>query len=679
MTLALEPILRVRRHLVIAAWVVIVGAAQVSAQEQQRTPDLTEMPLEALMNLEVTSVLKKPQRVADAATAIFVLTQEDIRRSGATSVAEALRLVPGLYVARIDSNVWVVNARGFTARFSTQFLVLVDGRAVYNPVFSGVFWDVVDMVIEDIDRIEVIRGPGAALWGANAVNGIINIITKRARDTLGGLASVGAGTEEQGFGTLRYGAKLGDVAFRAYAKYFNRDEFVLDTPRHDGAGDAWEIVRSGVRVDAEVSERDTLTLIGNGYRGTVGETALVASVGSPVATPRRFDQGVEGVDILSRWVRTLSQESSFQVQLYYDWFRRDDLRAPGALQTYDGEIQYRFPLGGFNDVVAGLGYRYHHFDSQPGNFVVYVPPTADLHLFNVFVQDDVTLVTKVLHLILGTKLEHTTYTGLEWEPNARLLWTPTRAHTLWGAVSRAVRTPGIAERQEHFSVVLQPTATVPVPTVVVIRPDSNPSGGFQSEKLLAYEVGYRSQVRPELAFDVVAFYHYYTDLQLSEFESRTLRAVPTPHLVVTNRFKNGFDSEVYGIEFLSEIDPVNWWKLRVAYSWLTRHDYRHVVTLARSDRNEAPSQQGYVRSMLDLGRGFELDLTPRYVAALPEGNARDYVELDARLGWRSRGVELALVGRNLLRPEHLEFNSSDVGPVPVAVQREVLFKATLRF
>jgi iron complex outermembrane receptor protein len=688
-TATLQPIRRARRRLVIAACVMILGsAAPISGQERQGAPllierqqatDLTEMPLEALMNLEVTSVSKKPQRVADAAAAIFVLTQEDMRRSGATTIAEALRLVPGLYVARIDSNVWVVNARGFTARFSTQFLVLVDGRAVYNPVFAGVFWDVVDMPLEDIDRIEVIRGPGAALWGANAVNGVVNIITKRARDTLGGLASGAGGTEEHGSGALRYGAKLGDVAVRAYAKYFNRDDFVANTPPHDGAGDEWEIFRGGFRADAEASERDTLTLIGNWYKGTVGETVLFSTFTSAARTLKQFTQGVEGLDILSRWVRTISLDSSLQLQLYYDRWRRDDLRAPGTLQTYDGELQYRFPLGTFNDVIAGLGYRYHHLDSRPGNFVTYVPPTADLHLFSAFVQDDVTLVKKMLHLILGTKLEHTTYSGLEWEPNARILWTPSPAHTLWGAVSRAVRTPSIAERQERFTVVIPPTATTPVRAVFVTQADSNPAKGLQSEKLLAYEVGYRTQPRPGLAFDIVAFYHYYTDLMLEEFESRTLQTTPSPYLLFTSRFRNGFDSEVYGIEFLSEIDPVTWWKFRVAYSWLERHDYRHILTLFKTNRNQAPSQQGSVRSLLDLGHGFELDVTPRWVSELPQGNARDYVELDARLGWRSRAVELALTGRNLLHSEHLEFNSQTVGPAPVAIQREVLLKATFRF
>jgi iron complex outermembrane receptor protein len=677
---------RPARRLLIGAWVAIVASVSpLSAQEKpappsttierQRGPDLTELPLEALMNLEVTSVAKKPQRVADAAAAIFVLTQEDIRRSGATTLPEALRLVPGLYVARQDSNVWHVNARGFTGRFSSQFLVLLDGRAVYTPIFGGVVWSLVDTVLEDIERIEVIRGPGASLWGANAVNGIINIVTKRAHDTQGGLASGGGGTEERGFGTLRYGAKFGDVAVRAYAKYFNRDEFVVNQPGHEGAGDAWEIFRSGFRADAEVSEHDTVTLIGNWFKGSVDETVRMATLASPVLASKEFSQPVQGLDVTARWVRTFSATSSLQLQLYYDWSRLDTLRVPVSLRTYDGELQYRFPLGSFNDIVTGVGYRHHHFDSEPGNFAIFVPPTADLHLFNIFVQDDVTLVQKMLHLILGTKIEHTTYSGLEWEPNARLLWTPAPNHTLWGAVSRAVRTPSIAERQETVSAVAPPTATVPIPTVVTTHAGSNPSNGFQSEKLLAYEIGYRGQVRPELAFDLVAFYHYYQGLQLDELQTVSLQPTPVLHADITSRFKNGFDSEVWGIELLAEIDPARWWKCRVAYTWTERHDFRRVKSIFPTNTTRAPNQHGYVRSMLDLPEGFELDVTPRWVSDLPKGNAREYIELDARLGWRWRAVELALVGRNLLHAEHPEFE----GVLPVAVQREVLFKATLRF
>lgn len=686
-TRSLQLLRRVRRLVLVACLGVVAAPTEGPAEEvraaavateKQRTGDLTELPLEALMELEVTSVSKKPQRVADAAAAIYVLTQEDIRRSGATSIAEALRLVPGLYVARIGSNAWAVSARGFTGRYSSQFLVLVDGRAVYTPTFSGVFWEVVDTVLEDIERIEVIRGPGAALWGANAVNGVVNIITKRARDTLGGLATFGAGTEERGFGTLRYGAKQGDVAVRGYLKYFNRDEFVLDTPQHDGAGDAWEIFRSGFRLDADVSARDTVTLIGNWHKGTVSETALVSDLMAPTPVGKEFVNGVEGLDITSRWVRAISQASSLQLQLYYDWLRREDFRIHLSIRTYDADLQYRFPVGTFNDVIVGLGYRHYHLDSTAGQFIGMVPPTADLHLFSAFVQDDVSIVKNVLHLILGTKLEHTTYTGLEWEPNARLLWTPTTGHTLWGAVSRAVRTPSIGERQRTLTFVTPPGPGVPVPTVFVIRPDSQ-TDGAGSEKLLAYEVGYRTQVRPGLTFDVAAFYHRYTDLILSELQSTTLQPAPVPHVLVASTTKNAFDSEVYGFELLAEFEPFTWWKLRGAYAFLARQDDRRVVTIQTTDANRSPQSVAHVRSLLDLGRGFELDVVARYVGDLPEGNAREYFELDARLGWRSRAVELALVGRNLVHAQHLEYNNVALGPVPVGVQREMLFKATLRF
>lgn len=662
--------------------ILTVGLA-TNAFGQRQPSDLTELPLEALMNLEVTSVSKRPQRLADSATAIFVLTQDDIRRSGATSIPEALRLVPGLHVARVDSNVWVVNARGFSSRFSTKFLVLLDGRAVYTPEFAGVFWDVQDTVLEDIERIEVIRGPGAALWGANAVNGVINIVTKRARDTQGGLLALGAGTEERGFGTLRYGAKVGDAAFKAYVKYFNRDEAVLKGPGDRGAGDAWELLRGGFRLDLDLSERDTFTIQGDGYGGTVSETFATPILFAPFVRNDQVEQPLNGFNILGRWQRTFSEVSGLQLQTYYDRTRRDDLKVTVDLDTFDVDFQYRLPLGTRNDFVWGPGYRYYHFEGRPARVGFFSPSDRDLHLFSGFAQNDTTIIPKTLHLILGTKLEHNTFTGWEWQPTGRLLWTPNPDHTVWGAVSRAVRTPSLVERQGHFNLAVSPPVSpfVPLPTLAQIVGNSS----FGSEKLLAYEIGYRTRLSPRLSFDVAAFYNIYDDLQFSEISGLpSLEFTPVPHLLLRNNIKNGLEGETYGIEVVSDIELQKWWRLRPAYSYLEVRTRRKpgIVSFAdpHLDEGSSPQHQGYLKSSIDVWKNIELDLIPRYLSPLPKLKVDGYAELDARLAWWPiKSLELSLVGRNLVHSRHSEFNSPFGGPVPIKLKREVYGKLTLRF
>jgi iron complex outermembrane receptor protein len=679
---------RARAFALGSAVLFLLAGSATSVQGQQPSTELVETPLEKLLDIEVTSVAKRPQRVADSAAAIFVLTQDDIRRSGATTIPEALRLVPGLHVARVDSNVWVVNARGFSSRFSTKFLVLIDGRAVYTPAFSGVFWDVQDTALEDIDRIEVIRGPGAALWGVNAVNGVINIVTKQARDTQGGLLSVGAGNEERGFGSLRYGFRAGDLTFRAYAKGFNRHDARLSGPFARDAGDDWQIGRAGFRLDADVGARDSLTIQGDGYGGSVGETIAIPSLVAPFSSIGHFDQSLNGLDFIGRWQRTFSETSNLQLETYYDRTRRDDLRARLRLDTIDVDFQHRFQWSlarlGQNDLVWGLGHRFHRFNSAPGAFIRFIPAGEDLRLSSAFLSNDTTIIDQKLKVILGSKFERTTFTGFEWEPNARVLWTPDSNTSVWGAVSRAVRIPDLIERSGRVDIAVFPPGGpggfVPFPTLLQYTSDS----GFGSETLRAHEIGYRRRVSPQTSIDVTAFHNIYHGLAFSELLPPSLTLEPIPHLTIPVRGNNALDGETSGVETVLDVEPVKWWRLRASYSFLT------VDTRQRPggpgfgdptlDEGTSPQHQGYVRSSVDIAGKIDLDFTPRAISSLRTLGVGNYVELDARLGWRpARRVELALVGRNLIHSTHQEFISPNGGPVPAEIQREGYGKITLRF
>jgi iron complex outermembrane receptor protein len=687
-------------------WLGLILDPGPGALAQKSQAELAEMSLEALMKVEVTSVSKKPHRLADSAAAIAVLTQDDIRRSGATTIPEALRLVPGLQVARIGSSTWVVNARGFSNRFSNKFLVLIDGRAVYTPVFSGVFWDVQDTALEDIERIEVIRGPGAALWGANAVNGVINIITRNARDTQGLLVSGGGGNEERGFGTVRFGQKLGEAgALRAFAKYTNRDDAALrpgpfpllplvqggallrSQPGGD-AGDAWHVFRGGFRTDWNVSERDALTFLGEAYGGKVGERVPVPSLFSPFSAIDQADQDLSGANLLGRWQRSLSDVSSLMLQLYYDHTRRDDARALFDLDTFDIDTQYRIPLGSRHDFIGGLGYRLHRFGSRAGRLASFAPESRDVHLFSGFVHDDITLIEGALHLIAGSKLEHNSFTQFEFQPNARLLWTPAPEHTIWAAVSRAVRTPSIVERDGRLELAVIPPGApglpVPPPVPVLLQLFGTE---VKSEELLALELGYRTRAVPRVSLDAAAFYNTYDSLQFAGLADPgglpPLTFVPVLHIPLRNTFNNELKARTYGVELAADIELTSWWLVRLGYTFLqvrNRAKGESILGDPTIQDGTSPHHEGFLRSSMNLAKNVELDLVPRYVGKLGTIGVASYFELDARLAWRPAAwVELAIVGRNLVHSRHTEFRNIGAGPVPTALQRQAYAAVTLTF
>jgi iron complex outermembrane receptor protein len=653
--------------------------------------DLTDLSLEDLMDVRVTSTSRRPQSVAESAAAVFVITQEDIRRSGVTSIPEALRMVPGVQVARIDANKWAISARGFNGRFANKLLVMIDGRSVYTPLFSGVLWDAQDTVLEDIERIEVVRGPGASLWGANAVNGVINIVTKRARDTQGGLFVAGGGTEERGFTTLRYGGEVDEDAFyRAYVKYFNRDsqEFI-------GGGDAaddWQVGRAGFRFDWEPDGPDGLTLQGDIYRGVVGTTGREASFTPPFSTPINTDDDIFGANLLGRWTHDFENGSDMALQVYYDIVSGDELGITLSEQTFDVDFQHHFQIGDRNDIIWGLGYRLVGAEFEDSFTVSLSDDHRTDHLVSAFVQDEITLLEDELRLTLGSRFEYNSYTEFEIQPTARLLWTPDRQQSIWLAASRATRTPSQAEDSFALNSVSPPPLPPPFPQVppftllpLQISVLGNPDQ--RSEDVVAFELGYRAQPHRDFSVDIAAFYNIYDHLQTVEIESIGIipcPAAPIPACgLLTTRFDNRGSADTYGVEVGADVRPASWWQLHGAYTFLMMdfdRDGGSTDPLIAVTDGRNPHHQVSVRSTFDLADDWDFDIWTRYVSELPERGVDAYFTFDLRLGWRpTDGVELAIVGQNLAASEHLEFTPELINTTPTEVQRSVYGKVTVNF
>lgn len=653
------------------------------------TEDLTELSLEALMDIKVTSVSRKPQKLANAAAAAFVISQEDIRRSGATSIPELLRMVPGLQVARIDANKWAVSIRGFNGRFANKLLVLMDGRSVYTPLFSGVYWEHQATPLEDIERIEVIRGPGAALWGANAVNGVINIISKQAAETRGGLVSAGGGSSEQGFGTIRYGFKLNpDSDMRVYGNYTNR------SPGQDNSGnnshDAWQTGSAGFRLDSNLTAKDRLTLQGDYYSGSYDETYTLYQLPNPTDPRYSWTQNAasrtDGMNLLSRWQRTLSGTDSISVQFYYDHYRRDMLMLGETRNTADLEFQHRFELGTRQDVVWGLGYRYTHDHLTNSPFIVFQEQDKGTNLFSGFVHDEISLVPDKLSLILGARLEHNDYSNFEIQPNARLLWTPTPQHSFWASVSRAVRTPSRGDQDIQYRFRAMPYA----PLDLRLEIDGNKN--FKSETVIAYELGYRTEITPNFSIDSAIFLNQYDSLRVlrtGAVYTEPVGGIPA-NLVQPSILTNNMHGHTYGAEISATWKALDWWRLQASYSYLCSIMYLDNGSddqLSQINRANAaagsPRHQGSLRSGLDLGKQIELDL---WLRAVDRVNSIDtvsipgYLTMDARLAWKpNKKLELSLVGQNLFRNHHPEYIPEFINTTASEVPRSVYGKLTWKF
>src|SRR5690348_6621694 len=627
---------RVGRRIVSLAVVAIFLGSSVSAQNQG-VPDISRMSIEELMNVEVTSVAKRPQRVADAAAAVFVITQEDIRRSGAASIPEALRMVPGLQVAQIDQNKWAIGSRGFNGRFDNKLLVLIDGRSVYTPLFSGVYWNVQDVMLEDVDRIEVIRGPGATLWGANAVDGVINVITKKAKATQSAVVTAGGGTEERAAGGVRFGSKLGDnTYYRAYTKYFDWAPSVY--PSGMTAHDGWDALRGGFRADWTPAGANSLTVQGDVYRSRFNETLTVASLSAPYSNTFPNNGNYSGGNILGRWNHS-SEGSSMSLQMYYDNTTiADNSLFVDHQNIFDLDFQHGFHVGDSQQFLWGLGYRSIRDRNDPSFSVSLEPNQVTLNHYSAFLQDEISLVDNRLRLTFGSKFEHNDFTGFEVQPNARLLWTLTPNQSVWTAVSRAVRTPALTEEGLRLNQAVIPPATpanpTPFPAVITVFG----SHQFQSEDLLAYEVGYRVQATSSFSADIATFYNSYSNLRTAEPGTPFLEGSPAPtDLVVPFVASNKMGGGTYGVELFADWKVVPKWRLVGSYSYLQmdiRKNSDSQDPTPDLPNRSSPRHQWYLRSSIDLPKHFEDDTTLRFVDHLPGLNIPSYYSLDAHLGWR---------------------------------------------
>ncbi|MDB6028316.1 MAG: ligand-gated TonB-dependent outer rane channel [Verrucomicrobiales bacterium] len=626
--------------------------------------DLTQLSLEDLMQVEVTTVSRSPEKLSHAPAAIAVVTEDDIRRSGATTIPEALRLVPGLQVARVDAHGWAVSARGFNDVFANKLLVMIDGRTIYTPLFSGVFWDVQDTVLEDIDRIEVIRGPGATQWGANAVNGVINIITKSAKETQGLLLSGGGGTEKRGFSSVRYGARFNaDTYIRVYAKYVNRDDQAA--PTGGSANDSWDMYRGGFRLDWKTTDVNLITFQGDIYSGRLNQVYTVPTTVPPFAALAPDKLRVSGGNLLARWTHDFSADAQLTLQAYYDRTVRNAVIFGEDRDTGDIDVQHRFKAGDRHTITLGGGYRLTHDVIRNSANISLMPSARTLNLLNAFVQDEIELQPEHWSLTIGTKLEHNDFTGVEVQPSARILWAPLERHAIWASVSRAVRTPSRAEDD----VTLNP-AGVP-PGFATIHGNRN----FDSEKLIAYELGYRVQPHKRITFDLAGFYNDYDDLRSFERTGTMFQSVAA----------NNLFGETYGFEASSTLQALDRWRLTAGYTFLnTQLHKRHGSTDTMSEVAErmSPQNQISLRSSINLPGHVEFDQFLRYVDSIVVSSSGipSYWSLDLRLGWKPNPHwEFSVVGQNLLAPSHPEFYPTFVSSQRTEVERGVYGKITVRF
>lgn len=633
--------------------------------------DLSQMSMEELMNVEVTSVAKRPEKLSQTASAVYVVTGEDIRRQGVTDIPDALRMVPGLHVAQVDSSRYSVSIRGFNGIFSNKLLVIVDGRCVYTPVFSGVYWDIQDMVLQDIERIEVIRGPGSTVWGANATNGVINIITKNAKETQGAYleTTAGTGNEETGTVSMRYGGKINEwTHFRVFAKGIKRDGLTLSDGT-DG-GDDWDGKRCGFRLDSTPSEIDAISVQGEiyDYQTKVDRGNYFRPDAPYTYTMDNVETQPYGGNFVAKWSRQLSEDSNISLQAYYDRNCRPSDREhfdTAYDETADVDFQHSFVVFDRHKMMYGLGYRSVNTVLDGIFSLQFDPVERHNNLCSAFVQDEIELAKEKLFLTLGSKFERNDSTGFEYQPGARLLWSVNRRNSLWCSVTRAVRTPAVGG--EDATILLQ---YYPAGSLGTGSPNAFSAlvgnHDVESESMMAYEIGFRTSPRDNLSFDLSTFYNRYDDLVTMDPQS-TLRLASykgTTYYLVPLVVNNNLGGDCYGAELSTTWRPVQRWKLSAGYSYMEmRLDKKNHSSDDDSWQAEKqiPQNMLFISSNLNLPHAVELDLGLRYVDALAGLDIPSYTTADFRLGWKPReNMDLSLIGRNLLDVSHPEYKQTSV-------------------
>ena len=670
---------RVAKRVILLVGIALLAVPGLPASSSQ-SPDLTQKSLEDLMSIEVTSVSKREQKTSQAAAAVFVISREDIYRSGALNIPDLLRMVPGLDVAQIDAGKWAISARGFNGQYSNKLLVLVDGRTVYSPIFAGVFWDSQNVPLDSIERIEVIRGPGAAVWGSNAVNGVINIITLNAGSTEGGYLASGAGDASTEPETIRYGGKArGLGAYRLSADGFHVDS--LPTLAGLDGHDDWRQVHGGFRTDTALSAKDSLTTEGEGLHGDAGEIAFFpVSLGPPQNATAALRERYSGWNLLTRWNRSVSPTSGTSLQVYFDRTTRSDSTYNIALETFDIDFQHHVAWGPKQDLVWGLGYRLSKDDIEPTLRISATPQVRGTQLFSSFVQDEIALSPDRVHLSLGARLEHSDYTGFTLQPSARLVWTPDSKNSIWSAVSRADRTPARADTDLRVNYEALPG---PNNLPLLVSLFGNPNQ--KNEKLTSFETGYRTSLTRRVSLDSTVFYNRYQDLVSVEPGAMRVETSPAPvHLVIPESFGNGLYGETHGIEAFANWKLVSFWTLSPGYAFFSMHMHpfsgSRDVTSAPGTEGGTPDHQAQLRSSVSLPHNLQWNASAYFVNRLPALSIPSYTRFDTSLSWLvGERVSLSLVGQNLLKDLHPEFAGPDATVQSGLMRRAAYAKITWSF
>lgn len=654
--------------------ITISTLAAIDKKDQERRAiidQLKDLSLEELIQVETFNpkaglAARKVQKLSETAAALFVITQEDIRRAGITRIAEALRMVPGVQVARIDANKWAISARGLNGQYTSKLLVMVDGRSVYTQLRSEVYWDVQDLLIEDIERIEVIRGPGASLWGANAVNGVINIVTKSAQETQGTLLTTHFGNnEEQAIVGIRHGGELDNgLAYRIYGKFYEHENFV--NAQGQEHNDNWEMKRGGFRLDWESSERDTLTFQGDAYKGTTNQQLFVIFP-QPSLINDKVD--TEGFNLLGRWQRDFTH-GDIILQTYLDHSKREDASLGEIRKTYDIDFQHRWQRNEKQEIIWGLGFRHTRDHIRNSMVLTYDPEKRADNLFSAFLQGEF-LFNPDLILTAGTKVEHNDYTGFEIQPTLRGLWTINPQHSLWAAISRAVRTPSRSDADARLSA-LEPNSFLIINAIG--------SRDYQSENLLAYELGYRFNLAQQFLLDTTLFFNQYDELRNIDLVNNPLTQSP----ILTFQTNNQMYGEIFGLELATHWQVLETWRLVGTYSYLQVQLHLDGITnpliLGESEEDENPHHQATLRSLLTLPYNLEFDTALYYVDNVPQRNAAHYLRADLRLGWKPiSALDLSLGVRNLFDKQHREFGDVFSGNTVIASEVPRTFYLQLKY
>ena len=637
---------------------------------------LADASLEDLMNIQVTSVSRKEQKLSRTAAAAYVISQEDIRRSGATNIPDVLRMAPGVDVAQIDANTWAISIRGFNDQYANKVLVLIDGRTVYTPISSGVYWDQLDVPLEDIDRIEITRGPGGTVWGANAVNGVINIITKSADVTQGVTVSAGGGSQGAARGLAQYGGMIGQGGtYRVFGDYSNQGNL----PASNGtsaAADGWHMSHGGFRSDWKIASTDSLTVQGDFIQTSEGETLVNAVFANQLPLQKTINDPIatDSGNLLARWSHKLANGSDTSLQIYFDRYNRDQAGGHEALDNLDVDFQHHLTLGTRHDIVWGAGYRLTSDSEGAGFSRTYVPPSRSTNLFSTFVQDEIGL-SRSVWFTLGSKFEHNAYTGFEYEPSVKLLWQPTPRQAIWVSAARA-----IVQTSRIEANLLVDLAVFPIPGggFGVAQTQGNPNSVAQ--QLYDFEVGYRIQVNKQFSLDIATFSNSFRNQAgvVAGTSYFTTDEGP-PHVVLPLVFQYGANAQTYGAEAFGTWTVTRRWKISPSLSTIhLRADNSYLVEY----EHNTPQVQAQIRSSIDLTRRLDWDVAMWHIGRLRDGGdgaVPAYNRVDTRLAWRiGEFTEISVVGQNLLTPRHAEFHD-DFGLQRTLVERSVFGKVTWKF